>query len=354
MRIRHVVVFVLLGFLSLLIGVQLSHTQSPAVFPDDGERGPQSLVPPSDHDRSAQSRLPPSDRERGARGPLPSGLLGNPIPVITSSPDERFNELDRDHNGLLSFDEMPDALKAETDRWDINKDGFIDLAEWKTFLEAFLAQRRLPTNPASGPSGPGRPTRIPGAALPLNEVRGPMSSVRPPFKDPQRPTDRPPSKHPKNIPAWFKDYDQDDDGQVSRHEWKIKGDNLEEFKRYDLNDDGLITIGELIRSGQFITNTKAPPMGQGLQGEAGDYFYFEVTGSGRGPLWGTDVYTSDSSIAAAAVHAGVLEVGEKRLIKVTVLPGQQTYEGTERNGITSQAFGTFPRSFSVGPVRLFP
>ena len=354
MRIKIVVVFVLLGLLSLLIGVQWSHTQSPVALPDDRERVARSLVPPSDRERGAPSLLPPNDRERGPRVLLPPGSPSNPIPVIASA-DERFNELDRDRDGLLSVDEMPDALKAEKEKWDINQDGYIDLAEWNAFLEAFLAQqRRMPTNPGSRPSEPGRPTRIPGAAArPVNENRGPRSSVRPPFNDTRqsRPmANRHPSRHPKNIPAWFKDYDQDDDGQVSLYEWKVKGDDIREFKKYDLNEDGMITVGELIRSGQFITNTERPPSGQGLQGEVGDYFYFEVTATARGPVWGTDVYTADSSITSAAVHAGVLEVGEKKLIKVTILPGQQTYEGSDRNGITSQAFGSFARSFSVGPL----
>ena len=36
----------------------------------------------------------------------------------------------------------------------------------------------------------------------------------------------------------------------------------------------------------------------------------EVTGSSQGTVWGTDLYTDDSSIPAAAVHAGVLKDGE--------------------------------------------
>ena len=34
-------------------------------------------------------------------------------------------------------------------------------------------------------------------------------------------------------------------------------------------------------------------------------FFFQVTGETHGSLWGTDVYTSDSSLGSGSVHAGV-------------------------------------------------
>ena len=36
----------------------------------------------------------------------------------------------------------------------------------------------------------------------------------------------------------------------------------------------------------------------------GATYYFRVTGDTTGTLWGTDVYTGDSALATAAVHAG--------------------------------------------------
>ncbi len=63
-----------------------------------------------------------------------------------------------------------------------------------------------------------------------------------------------------------------------------------------------------------------------------------ITGSASGNVWGTDIYTHDSSLAAAAVHAGVVGVGETRTVIVRVLPGQSSYTGSTRNGITSMTY----------------
>ena len=50
---------------------------------------------------------------------------------------------------------------------------------------------------------------------------------------------------------------------------------------------------------------EAPPHMLELGSNVGASFYFRVTGATEGPLWGTDVYTGDSALAAAAVHAGL-------------------------------------------------
>ena len=188
---------------------------------------------------------------------------------------------------------------------------------------------------------------------PVSTSPSPKSSIRPPFNE--NPKQKSPttvgSKYPKNMPPWFKEYDTDEDGQVDLKEWQAKKDVLQEFAKYDLNDDGFITIEELIRSGQFIANTKAPQTVNQLQADVGDFFYLEITGATRGAVWGTEVYTADSMLGMAAVHANILEVGQTALVKVTVLAGQDRYEGSVRNGVTSQAFGIFPRSFRIDAVK---
>jgi hypothetical protein len=72
-----------------------------------------------------------------------------------------------------------------------------------------------------------------------------------------------------------------------------------------------------------------------------------VVGAAAGGVWGTDVYTDDSSSGAAAVHAGVLSVGEFGFLKITLMPGQARYDGSPRNGVTSQSYGAFDGSFRV-------
>ena len=85
----------------------------------------------------------------------------------------------------------------------------------------------------------------------------------------------------------------------------------------------------------------------GYTDKIGNEFKFDVTGSTAGSVWGTDYYTLDSSLAAAAVHAGVLKAGEKGAVRVTILAGQQAYKGSERNGVTSQDWGNYGASFRV-------
>ena len=57
----------------------------------------------------------------------------------------------------------------------------------------------------------------------------------------------------------------------------------------------------------------------GLCDTVGTSFYFRVIGQIDGSLWGTDVYTGDSLIGAAAVHAGLMKPLEVAVLKVTVV-----------------------------------
>jgi uncharacterized protein (TIGR03067 family) len=77
----------------------------------------------------------------------------------------------------------------------------------------------------------------------------------------------------------------------------------------------------------------------------GEQFDVEVTGSKAGFIWGTDVYTCDSSIALAAVHAGLVKIGEKATVTVTIVKSPAAHHGSERNGVTSNNWGSFPASF---------
>lgn len=77
---------------------------------------------------------------------------------------------------------------------------------------------------------------------------------------------------------------------------------------------------------------------------------FEVIGSTDQVVWGTDVYTDDSSLATAAVHAGVLRPGQKGIVRVTKVPARQTYQSSTRNGVTSHAWGAWDSSYRVDAV----
>ena len=79
----------------------------------------------------------------------------------------------------------------------------------------------------------------------------------------------------------------------------------------------------------------APTNLEAFRGRIGESFLFSVVGSSAGPLWGTDVYTTDSSPAKAAVHAGLLRIGESGTVRVTIVERLPNYAGTTRHGITS-------------------
>ena len=91
----------------------------------------------------------------------------------------------------------------------------------------------------------------------------------------------------------------------------------------------------------------APPTLTGVQANSGQTLVFRVTGTTEGPVWGSDVYTDDSSIGAAAVHAGLLQPGETGTVMVTVQDGFPAYTATSRNGINSSPYGEWTRSYTM-------
>jgi hypothetical protein len=92
----------------------------------------------------------------------------------------------------------------------------------------------------------------------------------------------------------------------------------------------------------------APANLQELQGQIGKTFRFTVTGAATGPVWGTNVYTSDSLLASVAVHAGVLKVGQTGVVKVTIVAPPPQFAGSTKNGITSSGYGAWPGAYTVG------
>ena len=67
-------------------------------------------------------------------------------------------------------------------------------------------------------------------------------------------------------------------------------------------------------------------------------------GAMTGTVWGTDVYTDDSSICAAARHAGV--VGEAGgTVRLRAASGQARYAASRRNGIATSSWDRWDGSF---------
>jgi len=81
--------------------------------------------------------------------------------------------------------------------------------------------------------------------------------------------------------------------------------------------------------------------------KAGQTYSVKVTGTDQGSVWGgaDGIYTDDSRLGKAAVHAGLLMVGQEGIVKVTLVAGQQKYTGNTRNGITTTNYGAYQGSY---------
>lgn len=101
---------------------------------------------------------------------------------------------------------------------------------------------------------------------------------------------------------------------------------------------------------QGFLASDAPPSMVDLCDPVGATYYFRVQGSVEGQMWGTDSYTGDSVLAAAAVHAGAVKAGESAIVKVTVLQPLAQYQGSVRNGVTSSDFGRYGIAYGVERV----
>ena len=96
--------------------------------------------------------------------------------------------------------------------------------------------------------------------------------------------------------------------------------------------------------------TDAPQNMLDLCDTIGTTYYFRVTGDPAGPLWGTDVYTGDSSLGAACVHAGLVKPGDTAIVRVTVVAPPAQFAGSARHGATSHDFGRYGSAYRVSAV----
>ena len=63
-------------------------------------------------------------------------------------------------------------------------------------------------------------------------------------------------------------------------------------------------------------------------------------------VWGTGTYTDDTSVCTAAVHAGLITPEAGGRVVIQIAPGQDSYTGSEANGITSLDYGVWDGSFT--------
>jgi hypothetical protein len=165
------------------------------------------------------------------------------------------------------------------------------------------------------------------------------------------------------LPEAFRAYDKNKDGQIGLYEWDRS--KLAEFRLLDKNRDGFLTPQELGKKAgtttpATTTATTTPPANPATNtakpataeddskpkaapanmveydDRAGDTFAFTLTGkSDGGAVWGDGTYSTDSNLAAAAVHSGVLKNGASATVSVTILAAADKFAGKSANGVTS-------------------
>jgi hypothetical protein len=82
--------------------------------------------------------------------------------------------------------------------------------------------------------------------------------------------------------------------------------------------------------------------------QVGGFVDLSVTGA-TGLVYGDIVYADDSCLAAAAVHAGMLSVGETKSVRLYILGPHKGFVSSLRNGIKSHSYPKWPGSFAFAP-----
>lgn len=72
-------------------------------------------------------------------------------------------------------------------------------------------------------------------------------------------------------------------------------------------------------------------------------------GTGGGAVWGDGVYSDDSSVGLAAVHAGLITLKDGGRVTFTIRPSRKSYPSATRHGIRSSSWGEWSGSFKFLP-----
>jgi hypothetical protein len=113
---------------------------------------------------------------------------------------------------------------------------------------------------------------------------------------------------------------------------------------------GKVYLSNQIDTAQIFTNAAisinaVSDMQQFTTADIGKIYKMTITGATGGAIWGTDIYTSDTYIPTAAVHAGVIVNGQTKEVYIKVVEGQSNYEGTTRNGVSTSGYGGWDLSY---------
>ncbi len=85
-----------------------------------------------------------------------------------------------------------------------------------------------------------------------------------------------------------------------------------------------------------------------FRGQDGKRFTFLCPADGAvDRAWGTTVYTDDSSVCTAALQMGAIKLADGGTVTVEIRPGQASYTGSTKNGVTTESYAQWSGSFVV-------
>jgi hypothetical protein len=84
------------------------------------------------------------------------------------------------------------------------------------------------------------------------------------------------------------------------------------------------------------------------------YRYVCPSGGNLATVWGTNIYTDDSSVCTAAVHVGVITPASGGSVTIETRPGRSSYVSFAHNGVTSRPYGSWTGSFVLAGAAPIP
>lgn len=141
---------------------------------------------------------------------------------------------------------------------------------------------------------------------------------------------------------------QDPEGALAAIESLIKSAPTEKLRR---------TAESVRRDVQMQADRRASEKSRGgmaaldiRQLAIGDQITTTVTGRVEGFVWGDGIYTTDSDVGTAAVHAGVVRPGEARRVKVWIVPSPSRFPEALANGVQTRPWGRYQAAFILQPA----
>lgn len=108
---------------------------------------------------------------------------------------------------------------------------------------------------------------------------------------------------------------------------------------------GSFTVGKATDDGQVDWTTTA----KGFAASSAKQITVVCPPGGEaGEVWGSEVYTDDSSICTAAVHAGAITFEAGGRVTLKSAGEQRAFAASMQRGVTSQSYNAYPSSFSIG------